>query len=93
MIKLSICIEMVFTDSPFLERLERVKGVGLTAFEFWGWRNKNIDEIEAKLFVVKEQFGAGSSNVGIKLGKLDALEHAKRIKHPIFQPYIGETVL
>jgi len=48
MIKLSPCIEMVFSDSPFLERLERVKEAGFKAFEFWDWRNKNIDELKEK---------------------------------------------
>jgi len=46
MAKMSICVEMIFTDSPFLERLDRVKNVGLSAFEFWGWRDKDLEKIK-----------------------------------------------
>ena len=53
MIKLSPCIEMIFNDSPFLERMERVKEAGFKAFEFWDWRNKDIDEVKRK----KEELG------------------------------------
>jgi len=39
---------MLFNHLPFLERLEKVKDAGLSAFEFWGWTNKNIDAIAEK---------------------------------------------
>jgi hydroxypyruvate isomerase len=37
---------MIFRHLPFVERLNRVDAVGATAFEFWSWGNKNLDEIE-----------------------------------------------
>ena len=41
-----------------------------------------------KRVVVKEQFGAGSRAIGINLDNVMATEHARKLKHPIFQPYI-----
>lgn len=48
----------------------------------------NIDNIEAEEYVVKEQFGAGAKSIGLKLNRAAALEHAQKLQHPIFQPYI-----
>jgi len=44
-LRLSVCIEMIFSDRPFLERIDLVAKCGLPAFEFWGWRRKDIDGI------------------------------------------------
>ena len=38
--------------------------------------------------VVKERFGSGSRNIGLNLNYKQALEHAKLLSNPIFQPYI-----
>ena len=46
MIKFSACIEALYKDVPFTERIERVAAVGMKAFEFWGWGNKDIDAIK-----------------------------------------------
>jgi carbamoyl-phosphate synthase large subunit len=40
-------------------------------------------------FVVKEQFGAGSKQIGLNLSARQALDHAALLKHPIFQPYVS----
>lgn len=48
-IKLSACIEMIYHQVPeFPERIARVADCGLQAFEFWGWKNKDLDAICAK---------------------------------------------
>lgn len=39
-------------------------------------------------FVVKERYGAGSRLIGLNLSEDDAKAHAKRLSHPIFQPFI-----
>lgn len=55
--------------------------------------SKNIDDIKAKKFVVKEQFGSGAKSIGINIGKTEAKVHASKLKYPIFQPYIsGEEI-
>ena len=48
MVKLAACVEMIFSSLPFLERLDKVRETGLSAFEFWDWRNKDIDAVNAK---------------------------------------------
>ena len=44
-LRLSACIEMIFRERAFLERIDLVAKCGLPAFEFWSWRNKDIDAI------------------------------------------------
>jgi len=39
---------MVFSGIPFLKRLEKVREAGLSAFEFWGWMDKDIEAIDRK---------------------------------------------
>lgn len=45
--KLSACIEMIFRDLPFPDRIAATKAAGLDTVEFWGWRNKDLDAIQA----------------------------------------------
>jgi hydroxypyruvate isomerase len=47
-IKLSVCIEMIFADRPFGERIECVAQAGLRAFEFWDWPTKDISLINER---------------------------------------------
>jgi hydroxypyruvate isomerase len=47
-IKLSVCIDMILTEIPFLQRIETVKRLGYPAFEFWEWKNKDVDAILRK---------------------------------------------
>lgn len=47
-IKLSVCIDMILTEVPFLQRIETVKRLGYPAFEFWEWKNKDVDAIRRK---------------------------------------------
>ncbi len=46
--RLSACIEALFTKAPFEERLDEVKAAGLSVFEFWGWRNRDLDKLARK---------------------------------------------
>ena len=47
-VKFSVCIDMIMAKIPFLERMERVKQIGYPAFEFWEWKNKDVDAILRK---------------------------------------------
>ncbi|HXU38383.1 MAG TPA: TIM barrel protein [Blastocatellia bacterium] len=47
-IRLSVCIDMILTEIPFLQRMETVKRLGYPAFEFWEWKNKDVDAILRK---------------------------------------------
>lgn len=49
---------------------------------------KNINELDCKLYVVKECFGAGSRSLGLCLSKDEASKHAQSLQAPIFQPFV-----
>ena len=40
--KLSLCLEMLFTDRPFSERLAVASRLGYRAIEFWDFRDKEL---------------------------------------------------
>jgi len=61
MIRLSVCIEMILTEIPFLERIDAVSEAGFDSFEFWGWRSKNVEEILKR----KERNGLTVSAFGV----------------------------
>ena len=44
--KFSCCIEMIYTEYPFLERFQKAKDAGFDYVEFWNWNDKDIDAIE-----------------------------------------------
>jgi len=46
MVDLSVCIEMVYDDDPFHERVHRTAAAGVNAVEFWDWREKDMDAIK-----------------------------------------------
>jgi len=41
----SVCIELIFADRDFPARIDAVAVAGLSAFEIWGWRDKDIPAI------------------------------------------------
>jgi hydroxypyruvate isomerase len=41
----SVCVEMIFRDLPFLERLDAVAAAGAPAYEFWRWGDKDLPAI------------------------------------------------
>lgn len=43
--KLSLCLEMLFTDLPFIERLAVASRLGYRAIEFWDWRDKDLPAV------------------------------------------------
>ncbi|MBQ7901205.1 MAG: TIM barrel protein [Clostridia bacterium] len=42
---ISVCIDMMFADFDFTERIEQVQNCGIDTVEFWKWSNKDIDAI------------------------------------------------
>nr|WP_233340982.1 TIM barrel protein [Haloprofundus sp. MHR1] len=45
MVDFSVCIEMVYDDDPFHDRIRRAAAAGADAVEFWDWREKDLDAI------------------------------------------------
>jgi len=84
MIKFSACIEALYKNAPFIERIDKVAAVGwqssgssLKAFEFWGWGNKDIDAIKA----AKDNFGLTIATFGADVGGA-LVDPANRAKLP-----------
>jgi len=47
--RFSVCIEVIFFEVPFLERIAMVKELGLPFVEFWRWGNKDIAGIKHEI--------------------------------------------
>jgi len=45
--KSSVCIEMVYLEYPFQQRIEKAAQAGFDAIEFWNWDNKDLPAIKA----------------------------------------------
>lgn len=46
--KKSICIEMLFTEVPFEERIRLTREFGFEFVEFWSWKDKDIRKIKER---------------------------------------------
>jgi hydroxypyruvate isomerase len=44
--KFSACIELLFTEVPFLERIKKAKEFSFDAIEFWDWKEKDLSAIK-----------------------------------------------
>lgn len=44
--ELSLCLEMLFTDRPFLDRMKTAAELEYRAVEFWDWRGKDLEAIK-----------------------------------------------
>ncbi len=42
-----VCVEMLFADLPFEERMRRAAAAGFGAVEFWSWKDKDIPSVAA----------------------------------------------
>jgi hydroxypyruvate isomerase len=43
--ELSLCLEMLFTDRPFIDRMKTASELGYRAVEFWDWRGKDLQAV------------------------------------------------
>ncbi len=46
-LKPSVCIDAVLGELPPAQAIELVRDSGIQAFEFWGWWDKDLDEMES----------------------------------------------
>ena len=61
---ISVCVEIVFDDEPFHERVPRAAAAGADVVEFWDWRDKDLDALQAaadEADVPVAAFGAGGT--------------------------------
>ena len=62
--KSSVCIEMIYTEYPFLERISKAAEAGFDAIEFWNWDDKDLPAIKAAV----EEVGLGIASFQSNLG-------------------------
>lgn len=82
--RFSVCIEMLFRELPFLERMEAVAKVGIQAVEFWSWSDKDIDAIERK----KDELGLEVSAFMVE----PRAELTDRSQKELFIEALGKTI-
>lgn len=57
-LRFSVCVEMLFKDKPFEQRLEYVADLGFPAFEFWGRQGKDMNITLALKMALRLEVGA-----------------------------------
>jgi hydroxypyruvate isomerase len=62
--KASVCIEMVYTEYPFLDRIKLAADQGFDAVEFWNWDNKDMPAIKNTVRQSGIEIAAFQSNKG-----------------------------
>jgi len=62
--KASVCIEMVYTEYPFLDRIKIAAQQGFDAIEFWNWDNKDIEAMRKAVQNENIEIAAFQSNRG-----------------------------
>ena len=45
---MSLCLEMLYRDRPFVERMGEARRLGYEAIEFWDWRDKDLAAVAAE---------------------------------------------
>jgi hydroxypyruvate isomerase len=60
--KFSACIEMLFQEVEFIERIYQAKRAGFEAVEFWLWQNKELDAIKNALAETGMEIGIFQGN-------------------------------
>ena len=60
--RLSLCLETVFTDRPFVERMQEASALGYSAIEFWDWRTKELRAIKESAAQLNLTIAAMSGN-------------------------------
>jgi hydroxypyruvate isomerase len=62
--KASVCIEMIYTDLPFVDRIKKAADQGFDAIEFWNWDNKDMAAIKQAAAEAGIKVATFQSNLG-----------------------------
>ena len=76
--KFSCCIEMLFTEYPFVERVYQAKKAGFDAVEFWTWEDKDLAALKKALGETGLEVGVFQGNMGGRM--VDAGDRAVYIE-------------
>ena len=65
--QIAFCLEMLYTELPFVQRLATAKSDGIEWFEFWDWRNKDLNVLlhEMNLLNMKVSNLSGNRQFGM----------------------------
>ncbi len=65
--KLSFCLEMLYTELSFVDRLVAAKKDGINLIEFWDWRNKDLEEPREQMMRLNMKVSniSGNRNFGM----------------------------
>lgn len=80
-LRFSVCVEMIFKDKPFEQRLEEVADAGFSAFEFWGRRGKDMNitlALKAALHLEVSAFAAATPSLVDPAARGGAMEELRR---------------
>ncbi len=79
--RFAVNVEMWFSDLPFLERVRAAAALGFPAVEFWPWRGKDLDALDA---LRKE--------LGIEIGQFTAWGFSPGMNDPANQQAFVEEI-
>lgn len=76
--KYSCCIEMIFTEFDFIERIYKAKEAGFDCIEFWCWENKDVAAIKKALDETGMEVAIFQGNLEGRM--IDAKDHDKYVQ-------------
>jgi len=80
----SACLEMLFTEVPFLNRIGKAKQQGFDAVEFWLWKPKDIKAIKQKCKENDITVGIFQGNIkGSMINPKDNKEYISGVKESL----------
>ena len=60
--RVSLCLEMIFDQIPFVDRIEAAHRLSYSTFEFWSWKDKPCDDVASRAAACNMHIGAFSGN-------------------------------
>ena len=75
--KFSCCIEMIFTEYPFVERIYKAKEAGFDCVEFWCWQDKDLKAVKKALDETGIELGVFQGNLEGRM--VDPADHDKYV--------------
>ena len=99
--KISACIEMLFPEKDFYDRIACAKECSIDAFEFWRWSNKDVDKLSSvsmnvSVFNVDSSDQALSDALArgiINDGRADELLDAIKESTPIYKRLNAQAMI
>lgn len=99
--KISACIDMMFSYCDFYERFDEVKKYKINTIEFWKWTNKDIDKIvESKMDVsifnidsTDEQLSYDLSRGILNDGRVDDFLSALKESIPVYKKLSAKAMI